>query len=209
MKSGIVNLKPLYELVSSESDNNKPWDNRGILWKRYRETYVEICKDIPEKPGFYLWGLYDQKNKYWNNIYLGMAGTKKSASLINRIKKEMTAEQAFIYGQKYSPEKIHNFTKLSYPETFKKYSVHNTRANRKTGTTHIVWCTTDLTDNKEIEDVENDLIEIVNPTANAKRPTPPSQLHKHTIQILQSMREQIHSNRHAAFKLVKGKIANG
>ncbi len=204
MKSGIVNLKPLYELVSSESDNNNPWDNKGILWKRYRDTYVEICKDIPEKQGFYLWGSYDQNNEYWNNIYVGMASTKKSASLINRIKKEMTAEQAFIHYPKYSIEEIDEFTELSYPEKFEEYCVHNTRAIRKTGTTHIIWCTTDLTDDKEIEDVENDLIEIVNPTANAKRPTPKSQLYKHTMQALQSMREQIHSNRHTAFQISDG-----
>lgn len=202
MESGLINLKPLYELILRESKNKNPWDNKDKLWKLYRETYIEICKDIPERAGFYLWGSYNQK-KYWSNIYLGMAGTKDSANLSNRILKEFTSEQAFIYNQVYTTQEIYDFTKLSYPKNYKKYSVNNTRAIRKLGTTHIVWCTTDLKDNKEIEDVENDLIEVVNPTANTKRPTPPSKLHDHTMNILESMRKQIHLNRSTTFSIAK------
>ena len=209
MKNGIIFLEPIYKLIceqyEKEFPKQNPWDNKLNLWKAYRSCYEKICERIPESPGLYLWGNYDQNTKYWSNIYIGMAGTNKTASLFNRISKEMTAESAFAFSQIMTPEKIKKFTEEAYPNTCEKYKKHNERAIRKKGTTHIIWCDTHLKDDSEIKDVEMDLIEIFNPKANIEKLTPPKELHSHSIEVLNAMRILIHENRNTASKIkIKG-----
>ena len=207
MKNGIIFLEPIYKLIceqyKKEFPEQNPWNNKSNIWKAYRSCYKKICERLPESPGFYLFGNYDQKTKYWSNIYIGMAGTNKTASLFNRISKEMTAESAFAFGQIMDIDKINDFTKKAYRNKYKEYVKHNERAIRKKGTTHIIWCDTHLKDDSEIKDVEKDLIEIFNPKANVKKPAPPKELHSHSIEVLNAMRLLIHENRNTAFKIIK------
>ena len=77
----------------------------------------------------------------------------------------------------------------------KKYHKELPRNLKKYGTTHIVWATFEMTDNKIIEEVENDLIESINPISNIRRTTPPTHLNKETINILKEFRTNIHQER--------------
>lgn len=207
MENDIIFLEPIYKLIceqyEKEFPKQNPWDNKLNIWKAYRSCYTKICERIPKSPGFYFWGKYDHKTKYWSSIYVGMAGTNKSASLFNRISKEMTAESAFAFGQIMDIHKINDYTKEAYRDKYEEYAINNERAIRKKGTTHIIWCDTHLKDDSEIVDVEKDLIEILDPTANAKKQAPPKELHSHSIEVLNAMRLLIHENRNTAFKIIK------
>lgn len=52
-----------------------------------------------------------------------------------------------------------------------------------------------MTDNKIIEEVENDLIESINPISNIRRTTPPTHLNEETIIILKELIRNIHQER--------------
>jgi hypothetical protein len=83
-----------------------------------------------------------------------------------------------------------------------KYSKHVERAIRKAGATHIVWVSAlDITD-AEVREVESDLIETLNPTANLSRPVPPSRLQARTKEVLACIRETIHEHRSDGFQVI-------
>ena len=73
------------------------------------------------------------------------------------------------------------------------------RALKKTGATHIAWAADPDLQNAEVQDIESDLIETLNPRANVSHPVPPVNLQKHTQKIIGEFRSLIHKNRSDRF----------
>lgn len=192
MASGIIDLSKLYELVKS-----RPYDildTNSEAGKAFKKVKREITASVPEKPGFYLWGHFN-KDRFWTNIYLGKAGAGKITSLKYRIMDELGEERAFLIEGEMS-DKLDAVGRQIFPAKWDpSYKKVYQRAVRKHKTNYIVWTEFSSTDLQNIEEIENDLIETINPESNIKRATPPTHLRDETIRILKEFRHQIHEQR--------------
>jgi len=131
----------------------------------------EITKSISEEAGFYIWGNFNKRN-YWNSIYIGQTGINKTAGLKGRILKELNSERALIWQYFYDEKLLKKKCKEFYENKHETYAKQWERAYRRSGTTYVITIPTQLKDNRQIENVESDLIETMNPSANRKRPKP-------------------------------------
>ena len=194
VKSGIISLEKLYKMLEKEIAL-ECIDVKSNTGKLYRSITNEIGQTLPTERGFYLWGNFNKK-KFWTNIYLGKSGEGKITSLKQRILEELRDERAFIIKHFHTEDEIKDKSSNVFLEMWhKQYHKHLPRNLKKYGTTHIVWETFDMTDNKIIEEVENDLIESINPISNIRRTTPPTHLNEETINILKEFRRNIHQER--------------
>jgi hypothetical protein len=194
VKSGIISLEKLYKMLETETAL-ECINVKSDAGKLYRNLTKELTNTIPLERGFYLWGNFNKK-KFWTNLYLGKSGEGKVTSLNQRILEELRDERAFIVKHFHTEDEIKNKSSEVFLEMWdKQYHKHLPRNLKKYGTTHIVWVTFNMTDNKIIEEVENDLIESINPISNIRRTTPPTHLNEETINILKEFRSNIHQER--------------
>ena len=149
---------------------------------------------IGDFQGFYLWGKYG-KNALWENIYLGKAGFGKTTHLRARILKELKDERQFLWRSIFDEEYLLKKGADLYPQMWVKYKKHWNRAISKAGASHIVWVASPSLEDRQVSDVEKDLIETLNPTANLMRAKPPSTLQPVTSEIISRFRHEIHTNR--------------
>lgn len=193
MASGIIDLTKMYEL-NNTSKQFEILNTKSEAGKKFKKIKAEITAGISEKSGFYLWGHFN-KDRFWTNIYLGKAGTGKVTSLKYRIADELGEERAFIIRGNMTKE-LDDFCRNIFPKKWdESYKKVYERALRKNTANYIVWAEFNTNGNENIEEVENDLIETINPEANRKRVTPPTNLRNETIRILKEFRHQIHEQR--------------
>ena len=198
MASGIIELNKLYEL-NRKSRQFEILNTKSEAGKVFKKIKSEITSGVPEKPGFYLWGQFN-KDRFWTNIYLGKAGAGKITSLKYRIMDELGEERAFVIQGKMTDE-LDNVCRQIFPSKWdESYKRVYKRAVRKHKANYIAWTEFNTTGNENIEEIENDLIETINPEANIKRVTPPTHLRDETNRILKELRHQIHEQR---VKLIK------
>jgi hypothetical protein len=207
--SGIVNLKPLYDFVRDNRASAKDAmrvDRTSELGNKYRKIVRDSVSGVAEAQGVYLWGFYN-RNGFWTNIYLGQAALKKTASLQNRLFKELTAERASIWREVLSFENLKEICKCIHPHNWRKNIRHWERACEKSGSTHIVWIALPELDSKSVAPIENDLIEAMNPTGNRKRTQPPERFREDTKRIFGQFRGTINvkANRDTSFALEQHK----
>ena len=187
-KSGVIRLGALYDYAHENSECYLP--PRSPDAKSRLRVYANHCRaltnQIPEKRGVYLWGRYDKKG-LWMNIYLGFAGEGKTACLRARINEELRDEKSCVWADVIDERKIKAIGGKGHKARL--------RALRKAGATHIVWVATPGLENKDVHDVESDLIEALNPTANLSRPSPPYHLQMNSGKIFRMLRRIIHHNR--------------
>ena len=202
MTSGIIDLSKLHELKNS-SQQFEFLDSKALDGKTYAKLTNEVMNSVPEKPGFYLWGNFNEK-RFWTNIYLGKAGFGKITSLRKRILEELRDERVFLIQEDIKSNlDLNEKCRKIFPNMWdKSYKAFYERYAKKFGTTHIVWTIFQCNSNETIKEIENDLIESINPKANVQRKTPPTNLRNETIEILREFRHQIHEQR-GAFKVKK------
>ena len=201
LKSDIVILKDLYSHAQQDLSGRGLHGNSPV-GREYKKTAKKLTEKIPQKRGFYLWGKYSDHG-LWNNIYLGKAGYGKIANLHNRILEEMGDERCCIWASVLSAIQISDVLKEKHGDMWnKKYYANFRRSMRKCGSSHIVWVATPDLTNKEVGDVEADLIETLNPSANIMRPAPPDDsdhVQEHSNTIIGCMKKLIHANRAERF----------
>jgi hypothetical protein len=188
----MVPLRPLYEFVR-ESANAEALNGRSPVGRQYSTRVTSLVKDVPEAQGFYLWGRYDARG-LWRNIYLGKAGFVKKG-LRSRILEELRDERCCLWRVVMTSEELKEIGGRHYPSMWHKYSAHWERSFHKAGTTHIAWVSDPALSNTDVNKIELDLIETLNPTANLSRPTPPDSLQSQTAEVIQRLRTVIHDNR--------------
>jgi hypothetical protein len=192
----IVSLKELYGFVAKHKGNHDAVRlERTELGKIYCRFCDKITDSIDESQGFYLWGAYDTKG-YWQNIYLGKAGYGDKWNLKKRIREELKDERCCIWRYAYTEDELMAIRDKIHQG---KYSSDWKRAMRKEGTTHIAWVPAPKIASENVERVEADLIEALNPIANRRRPTPPIGLQFETAQIFKLFRLSIHAARESKF----------
>lgn len=193
MNSGNVNLTPLYKLVRDKADINH-LNGRTLVARQFSKLANVLATDVALEAGFYLWGYYE-KNGLWRNIYLGKAGFGKTSNLRARIFEELRDERVAVLISFFTKEQIWQEGARVYAKMWHSYQTHAERALRKSGCTHIFWVSLPELSDLEVRNVEADLIEILNPSANISRPPPPDHLQHHTRDVLAALRVNIHTSR--------------
>lgn len=194
MKSGILDLHPLIKYVDEGDRVGKSLCGYSSSGREYGTLANDLTVSIPEDPGFYLWGSY-AKNRLWKNIYLGKAGYGRMTHLRARILEELKDERQFLWCPFLTDEALFAKGKECYPRMWETYKNHWKRAIAKAGASHIIWASAPEVENSQVLDIEKDLIETMNPSANLKRPVPPSSLQPVTKEVIGFFRYEIHKNR--------------
>lgn len=197
LHSGSISLKPLYEFVQSDP-RGEALDGRSPKGRIYFHRADDVSLSIAEVQGFYLWGYYE-RGGLWRNLYLGKAGFGKTAHLRSRIREELKDERCFLWGTGTTP-----ISKQSVIESCRRHypTVSDKQWNRyllKAGATHVVWVSDASLSNDTVGGIESDLIETLNPRANASRPAPHDSFQAHTREVIRRFRERIHENRDSRF----------
>jgi hypothetical protein len=209
MNSNIVDLSALYNFAGKDKER-LGLRGRGPESTNYAREVSKLLKDIEDKKdrGFYIWGKYEKKNALWRTIYLGKAEERITASLFARIRKELSTERLIFWcnpkteiKSEGEEDSVVKEMKILYKGK-KNYSLGWRTAYQKKGATHIIWVATPEIRNNKIKDIEADLIETMNPSANIKRPKPKSELQDQTIAVIREMKRLIHENR-PKFKKLK------
>jgi hypothetical protein len=198
MQSGLLNLKELYGFVKehrAQVIQAMQINGSSPLGDQYSGICERIVGAVPVVHGLYLWGFYN-RNGFWTNIYIGKASLRRTASLRNRLYKELTSERACIWREVLSTEELEKTCRQIHPRMWPKYIHHWHRAFEKSGTTHIAWIALPGANEEKIEPIENDLIEAMNPTGNRKRTQPPEQFRDDTKRIFGRFREIINAKAH-------------
>jgi hypothetical protein len=204
-KYDTVKLSALYDFARKHRDNEqKALDISGSssLGKEYCQKAKRIVSGVSEKSGVYLWGFYNSR-RFWVNVYIGKEDLRKTANLKDRLYKELTAERACVWREVLNKQELHDAGKKIHPTMWYKYRNHWERALRKAGSTHVFWVATPDLRQGELEFVEDDLIEAMNPTGNRRRRSPPRTFHRQTGEVFEIFRKMIHSeeNRNSQFPL--------
>lgn len=198
MRSGILSLQPIYKFLKLNHDKIGLY-GKSPEGRAYGAEVAKICQDIAATQGFYLWGRYE-RNGLWRNIYLGKAGFGRTAHLRARIQEELKDERACIWHAFVSVRSMEAAGERNYPRMWHQYKKYTHRALKKTGATHIVWVADPDLDNSQVQNIESDLIETLNPSANMLRPVPPVTLRECTKAIIGEFRELIHKGRKHFFR---------
>lgn len=166
--------------------------------REYGKLVIRATESIAQSQGFYIWGKYE--NRFWHSIYLGKAGFGKTASLQARIIEELKDERLCVWcgnhtGMDESQVRaIWHGTYSPSPEHRAGIN-HAKRAVRKQGTTHIIWVATSAIDNADVNKIEADLIEMLNPSGNIRRPVPCATLQATTVEAIRMFKAEIHRHR--------------
>ena len=198
MQSGMLILNELYTFVRkhrTQPTEAMRIDRTSSLGDKYSDICRHAVENVPIVRGLYLWGFYN-RHEFWTNIYIGKAGLKKTANLQNRLYKELTAERACIWREVLTKQALEKTGEKIHPEMWLKYIYHWRRAFEKAGTTHIAWIALPEIKEASIEQIENDLIEAMNPTGNRKRTKPPEDFRDDTKRIFGQFREVINARTH-------------
>jgi hypothetical protein len=193
-RSGTVHLNRLVVYVSEDDPDGDSLCASSHKGRAYGALAKEVSMTIGDCQGFYLWGRFEN-NSLWKNIYLGKAGFGKTTHLRARILEELKDERQFLWRSIFKEEDLLKRGAELYPEMWSKYKNHWNRAISKAGASHIVWVASPNLEDSQVFDVEKDLIETLNPTANLMRSKPPSTLQPVTSEIISRFRHEIHTNR--------------
>lgn len=174
----------LFKIYSVVANNPKFLFGREEL-KTYSATVNDIIENVPKKAGLYLWGRFNDVG-WWETIYLGKAGNKKTSSLKARLREELMDERALfwatIFGIEPTEKQFQKITKNKYGSGIRTY--------RKKNVHFIIWASIDDASEEEIKKEEDILIDIYRPTQNTQRIRYPAKS-EITEQIIRSIDDQI------------------
>lgn len=163
LKTGHFNIFDILKFVACHPNIPKG-DSKH--WKEYTQIVNELTKDVPsDKPGWYLWGKFNEIG-WWETIYLGKAGYKKTSSLQRRLKDELLEERPAFWSDIFGREIA---TKLMNKLYNNKYSTQIQRSLRKCHTHYIIWISCSEISEKDIHKEERALIHYFRPANNAQR----------------------------------------
>lgn len=170
LETGHLNLFDIYRFVAAH-----PKFVSGINGDMgvYTKIVGRVVENIPAKPGWYLWGGFNEVG-FWHTIYLGKAGNKKTSSLKARIKEELLDERAAFWATIYGSEP----TERQFQKIYKNKYGPGTRSYRKRNVHFIVWVSATPITEEEIKEEESVLIAAYRPAINIQRLTYPPRTHR-------------------------------
>lgn len=185
-KTGHFNLFPVYNFVASNVLIP------SALNKQAQSDYSKLINmtivDVPVLPGWYLWGRFNDMG-WWETIYLGKAGKKKTSSLHTRLYDELREECIAFWAEVYGREPMVK-QHLTQPGV-DKYGPP-TRALRKIGSRFVIWVAAEGdSSEEEIKRQEDLLIKIYRPTHNAARWNQAAAHDETTLQIEEAVESEL------------------
>jgi hypothetical protein len=179
-------------------------DGNSTVGRKYGELASDVTRSIEASPGVYLWGAYDQSGS-WKNIYVGKAPSaktslSKTAKLRARILEELKDERCCLWRAVLTETELMDARARYYGS---RYESHWLRSFRKAGATHVAWVSYPEVSNRDVHDIESDLIELLNPSGNLERPVPPPTVQQRTRAVVAQLRRMIHSERRHRYPLFR------
>lgn len=161
LTSGHFNIFPILGFVADHPVMPTP---SSASQKGFKIIIDNVVKNVPAKPGWYFWGKFNDMG-WWETIYLGKAGYKKTSSLNTRlydeVREEFIAFWAYVFGREPMIKQHHSIYNGRY---------NPTRSLRKIGAQFVVWVGADTPiSEEEISKQEEILIRQYRPTHNAAR----------------------------------------
>jgi hypothetical protein len=181
IETGHIDLFDIYKYVATHP-NYVSGKNGDML--SYTKLVNEVVKPIPkDKPGWYLWGRFNDVG-FWEIVYLGKAGNKKTSSLYARIREELLDERAAFWATIYGSEP----TERQFQKIYKNKYGPGTRSYRKKNIHFIIWLSLSPISEEEIKREESVLISIYRPAINIQRITypPKSDITDQVVQAIDS-----------------------
>jgi hypothetical protein len=163
MSTGIISFESLLRFVKKNSEI--PHRQRdAAVFGQYQELFMKLITEVPVVAGWYFWvGRSD--NPDHGHVYIGQAQSRKTASLHNRLEKELHVEYVGLWSTIHGDNAIVDFIRK-----YSKYETQIRRAARKWGATHVLWYGEEGLTKDQLNFVENKLITIYEPRANKKKP---------------------------------------
>jgi hypothetical protein len=161
--TGHFNLFPIFGFAANNPVMPNPSDRP--LQAEYSTLIKSILTDIPSLPGWYLWGKFNDMG-WWETVYLGKAGKKKTSSLHTRLYDELREECIAFWAEVYGREPMVG-QHMKFPG-YEKYG-SPTRSLRKSGARIVIWVSADPISEEEIKRQEDLLIKAYRPTHNSAR----------------------------------------
>jgi hypothetical protein len=161
--TGHFNLFPILEFACNHPVMPSHQDRE--LQKEYTNLLKELVKDVPQRPGWYLWGHFNDMG-WWETIYLGKAGMQKTSSLHTRLYGELRDEGVIAFwAQVYGREPV-----VKQLAKLRDGKWEPSRSLRKSGSQVVVWVAAeDPITEDEIRRQEDHLIKLYRPTHNSAR----------------------------------------
>jgi hypothetical protein len=182
LTTGHLNLFDIYRFVAVHP---KFVSGKNGDMGDYTKLINMIVESIPIQPGWYLWGRFNDVG-FWETVYLGKAGNKKTSSLKARIREEMLDERAAFWATVYGSEP----TERQFQKIYKNKYGPGTRSYRKRNIHFIVWASATPTTEEEIKTEESVLITLYRPAVNIQRVTYPPHT-TNTEQVLKAIDGEI------------------
>jgi len=183
IETGHIDLFNIYKYVATHP-TFVSGKNGDML--EYTRLINQITKSIPkDKPGWYLWGRFNDVG-FWETVYLGKAGNKKTSSLYARIREELLDERAAFWATIYGSEP----TERQFQKIYKNKYGPGTRSYRKKNVHFIVWFGASPLSESEVKEEESVLISAFRPAINIQRITYPART-KYTDQVIQAIDKEV------------------
>lgn len=185
-QTGHIHLFDIYKFIAG---NPKLVSGKNGDMSGYTKLVNSIVSSIPnDKPGWYIWGKFNNVG-WWETVYLGKAGNKKTSSLRARIKEELLDERCSFWATLFGIEPISK----QFKKIFKDKYGHNNRQYRKLGTHFVIWASAEPISEEEILQEEKTLITLYRPTVNIQRVSypPHTQNTEHVLQAIDSEIQKI------------------
>jgi len=182
LDSGHVNLFDIYKFVATHP---KFVSGKNGDMGEYTKLVSAIVESIPKQAGWYLWGRFNDVG-FWETVYLGKSGNKKTSSLYARIKEELLDERNAFWATVYGSEP----TERQFQKIYKNKYGPGTRSYRKRNVHFIVWLSIDDITEEEIRAEEQTLITLYRPAVNIQRVSYPPHT-RNTERILKSIDSEI------------------
>ncbi|SDZ85940.1 hypothetical protein [Microbulbifer marinus] len=192
MKSGILNLQSLHD-YASRYRGEYPANGDDPIAQEYLSKVRSMLDGVSDLGGVYVWGCYDKRGR-WSTIYVGKTDSSKKAGLRPRLSEELCTENIFFWRPGFSSdEQLLQYALAKYANPGPRSEAHYRRSLRKTGTTHIYWVETP--EHRQPEEVENWLVELMNPKANRRRLSPSACHLDAALETLRCVSKHIHDQR--------------
>jgi len=179
IETGHIDLFDIYKYVATHP-SFVSGKNGDML--EYTRLVNQITKPIPkDKPGWYLWGRFNDVG-FWETVYLGKAGNKKTSSLYARIREELLDERAAFWATIYGSEP----TERQFQKIYKNKYGPGTRSYRKKNIHFIIWVSATPVSEVEVKEEESVLISAYRPSINIQRHSYPMRS-EHTDYIVKAI----------------------
>jgi hypothetical protein len=187
-RTGHFNLFPIFDFATDHV--MMPSSANKATQADYSKLINNTISDVPDAPGWYLWGRLNDMG-WWETVYLGKAGKKKTSSLHTRLYDELREECIAFWAEVYGREPmIKQHTKQPNSQ---KYGPP-TRSLRKSGSRIVIWIAVDDDISEdEIKRQEDLLIKIYRPTHNAARWNQDAKHDENTEYIEQAIENELRS----------------